>query len=94
MELQRIAFDALCATLRGEPNSARGSRSRILESVCPASYVQTGQISGLLPWSRRPSRAVLSRFEGLAYEIVEYRAILAILTMLECRRHRTYFILE
>lgn len=34
---------------------------------------KTGKFPAYYRWSRGPSRAVLSRFEGLGYEIVEYR---------------------
>jgi hypothetical protein len=39
----------------------------------PRHTYKTGKFPAYYSWSRGPSRAVLSRFEALGYEIVEYR---------------------
>jgi len=45
----------------------------LLNIFAPRDAHKTGKFRAYYSWSRGPSRAVLSRFEGLGYEVIEYR---------------------
>jgi 2-polyprenyl-3-methyl-5-hydroxy-6-metoxy-1,4-benzoquinol methylase len=66
------------STLYALPFAANRILPEALGSVfwkvfAPRHTCKTGKFRAYYRWCRGPSRAVLSRFEGLGYEIVEYR---------------------
>jgi len=45
----------------------------LLKLFAPRDEHKTGKFRAYYSWSRGPSRGVLSRFEGLGYDVIEYR---------------------